>query len=89
LIRSRWALAASVGLLLVASLFLPSRFTQRINSGGNTAGPFTADNDIRRGMKKEHNKKIKEHENKTKTDLGAEAAPPDGFGDLLDLSSIK
>ncbi len=43
LMRSRYTLAASVALLLLGSLFLPSRFTQTSKSDGNPGGAPISD----------------------------------------------
>jgi hypothetical protein len=68
--RSRWALAASVGLLLLGSLFLSGRFTQAVRPGTDLDGPTVSDRQMHQRMEKEH--RIKEHENKHKTgfDMG-------------------
>jgi hypothetical protein len=54
LIRSRWALAASVGLLLLGSLLLPGRLTQGTRLGDNLDGPTIGDTTERGQMKREH-----------------------------------
>ncbi len=75
LIRSRWALAASVALLLAGSLLLPSRFTQALKPEPYPGGAHIGTNDLRRQMDKEH--RLKDFENKHKPQLGADVPPPD------------
>lgn len=83
MIRSRYALAASVGLLLLGSLFLPSRFTRNVEPGDAPNGTPISSDDVRQKMKKEL--KIKDFERKHKSSLGAD----DGVLDEFDLSPIK
>jgi hypothetical protein len=52
LMRSRWALAASVALLFLTSLLLPSRFTQDAKPDHGSNGPMIGD--IPRDMLKKH-----------------------------------
>ncbi len=82
--RSRWALAASMALLLLGSLFLSGRFTHQIKPGEGIEGPTLSDRHLHLRMEKEH--KIKEHENKT--GVGVD---DDHLHDLdeFDLSPIK
>jgi hypothetical protein len=54
--RSRWALAASIGLLLVGSFSLPGRLTPS-NSEAVPGGPMTSDNELRRKMQEEHKRR--------------------------------
>jgi hypothetical protein len=77
LIRSRWALAASLGLLLLGSLLLPSRFTQEGKPENGPSGPIIGSAPLRR-MQMEH-KKQKEVENKNRPGLGADEAQPPEF----------
>jgi hypothetical protein len=83
--RSRWALAASVGLLLLGSLVLPGRFTQDFKLDSSPTGAHIGSNDLRRQMDKEH--RIKQFEDRTKPPLDA----PDGQPDLdeFDLSARR
>jgi hypothetical protein len=85
LIRSRWALAASIGLLLIGSLLLPGRFAQDLKPESYPGGPHIGTNDLRRQMDKEH--RLNEFENKNKPQLGADA-PAQDFDDL-DLPPIR
>ncbi len=71
LMRSRWALAASVALLLFASWLLPSRFTTDGKPDHGPTGPMISDNP--RDMPREHKK---QGENKTKQGLAAEEDEP-------------
>lgn len=75
LIRSRWALAASIGLLLIGSLLLPGRFTQDLKPDPYPGGPHIGTNDLRRQMDKEH--RIKDFEHKHKPQVGADIPPQD------------
>ncbi|MGH7172573.1 MAG: hypothetical protein ACRELG_20020 [Gemmataceae bacterium] len=70
LIRSRWALAASVALLLLGSLLLPSRFTHDANPENRISAPAISSDDIHQKMDREH--KNREFENKIKSGLAAE-----------------
>jgi hypothetical protein len=70
LIRSRYALAASVALLLFGSLLLPGRLTPGSKPGQVPDAPMIGDLHEQQRMKREH--KIKEHENKNKPALGAD-----------------
>lgn len=54
LVRSRWALAASVALLLLGSLLLPSRFTHEAQPENRLGAPQISSNDLRRKMEQEH-----------------------------------
>jgi hypothetical protein len=74
--RSRWALAASVGLLLFGSLTLPGRFTQPVRHD-NFDGPMTSDTKERKQMREQQ--KVREFENKKHPGLGADG---DQFPDI-------
>jgi hypothetical protein len=52
--RSRWALAAAVGLLLLGSLLLPGRLASDRKTENAPGGPMTSDNELRRSMEQEH-----------------------------------
>jgi len=54
LIRSRWALAASVALLFLGSLLLPSRFTENAKPKPFLNAPGTADRSILPPQSKQH-----------------------------------
>lgn len=81
LMRSRWALAASVALLVVGSWLLPSRFTSDARPEPGPTGPMISDNP--RDVPKQHKHQV---ENKSKLGLAAdngedipeleESAPP-------------
>ncbi len=81
LMRSRWALAASVALLVVGSWLLPSRFTPDARPEHGPGGPMISDNP--RDIPKHQKHQI---ENKNKPGLAAddgedfpeleESAPP-------------
>jgi hypothetical protein len=73
--RSRWALAASVGLLLLGSLLLPGRFTHDVKPDSSSTGAHIGSNDLRRQMEKEH--RIKQFEDRNKPQLDAPDLPPD------------
>jgi hypothetical protein len=75
LIRSRWALAASVALLLLGSLLLPNRVPQVANAENNLSGAQIINDNPRRQMEKEHHNR--QMQNKNKPGLGVED------GDLL------
>ena len=85
LIRSRWALAASVGLLLLGSLLLPGRFTQALKLEPYPGGSHIGTDDLRRQMDKEH--RLKDFENKNKPQLGADVPAPDL--DEVDLPPLR
>ena len=70
LIRSRWALAASIALLLLGSLLLPGRFTPGSKPEQGPDGPGISDLKFRRDMKLEHQKK--QLDNKNKAGQGAD-----------------
>jgi len=82
LIRSRWALAASVALLLLGSMLLPSRFTPDAKPEPVLGAPGTAD-------RKDLPKRSKPHENKIQPGLPVEDGDqlPE-MGDA-DLSFLK
>jgi hypothetical protein len=63
LIRGRWALAASVALLLLGSLLLPSRFAQDAKSENNISGPGVSDRKILPERSKHHPGKANENKN--------------------------
>jgi hypothetical protein len=67
LMRSRWALAASVALLLVGSWLLPSRFTPDGKPDHGPSGALISDNP--RDMPREHKK---QGENKNRPGLAAD-----------------
>jgi hypothetical protein len=71
LMRSRWALAASVALLLFGSWMLPSRFAPEAKLEHGPNGPVIGSDDVRREMHREQ-KKQKQIEKKTKTGLAAD-----------------
>jgi hypothetical protein len=81
--RSRWALAASVALLLLGSLFLSGRIAPSSKPGEEIEGPTIGSHDIPKRMEKEH--KIKEHENKNKTGLEADDGDQLQESDELDM----
>jgi hypothetical protein len=65
LTRSRWALAASVALLLLGSLLLPSRFSQDAKPENSLSGaPTIGTGDLRRQMEREHHKRQMQNKNK-------------------------
>jgi hypothetical protein len=72
LIRSRWALAASIGLLLLGSLLLPGRFTPGSKLEPGMDGPSISDRKFQQDMNREHQKK--QLNDKNKAGLGADAA---------------
>jgi hypothetical protein len=80
--RSRLVLAASVALLMLASLYLPGRFTQDLKPDSVAPVALTADNLERLRMKKEH-------EHKNKANLGAEDGDFENGLGLLDLPSLQ
>lgn len=75
LIRSRWALAASVALLLLGSLLLPNRVPQDGKAENIVPGAAIGTGDLRRQMDREHQQR--QMQNKNKPGLGVEE------GDLL------
>jgi hypothetical protein len=83
LIRSRYALAASVTLLLLGSLFLPGRLTRNLEPSNVPSGTPISSDDVRQKMKKDL--KIKDFERKHKSTLGTDEGDLDGF----ELSPIK
>jgi hypothetical protein len=74
-LRSRWALAAAVALLLLGSLLLPRRFAAENKSETGLGGLHTADKNIFSPRSKPH--ESKPAANKNKPDFGVEK------GDLL------
>jgi hypothetical protein len=60
LIRGRWALAASVGLLLLVSLLLPGRLTSTNPSGSDAAWPHAIDFERQRMKMEQEMKKFQE-----------------------------
>jgi len=87
LMRSRWALAASVALLLLGSLLLPRRFSQDAKPENRISAPTIGSDDMRRKMDREH--KNKSSENKTKPGLSAEDGEQVPEMDDADLPFIK
>jgi hypothetical protein len=81
LMRSRWALAASVGLLLLGSLGLTGRFTQPTRHDASFDGPMTGDTKELKQIKDEG--KVRDFEKKNAPGLGA-----DEFNEF-DLSPVK
>jgi hypothetical protein len=79
IVRSRWTLAASVALLFIGSLLLPSRFTRDTISEHGLGGPMISD--LPPDIGKQHNKS-KKAENKPKPAL--EADPGDQLPELED-----
>jgi hypothetical protein len=77
LMRSRWALAASIGLLLLGSLLLPGRFAPVSKLDQGIDGPGVSDRMFQKNMNKEH---LKKQQQDNKADGGVE----DG-GELPDL----
>jgi hypothetical protein len=75
--RSRWALAASVTVLLLGSLLLPNRFTPDANSENNISAPGISDRKVLPERSKQHRGKA--NENKNHPGLGANEKdfPPD------------
>lgn len=70
LIRSRWALAASLALLLLGSLLLPSRFTQDAKPEPIISVPGTADGNIL--PKRSNRPENKTNKNKNQPGLAAD-----------------
>jgi hypothetical protein len=70
LIRSRWALAASVALLLLGSLLLPNRVPQDVNAENSAPGPQISSRDLQKQMEREHQQR--QMHNKNKPGLGVE-----------------
>lgn len=85
LIRSRWTLAASIGLLLVGSFLLPGRLAPVLKPETGPGGSHIGTNDLRRQMDKEH--RIKEFEDKNKPQLGIDNPGQDL--DEFDAPSIR
>jgi len=87
LMRSRFALAASVALLLLGSLFLPGRFTHDLKPGSDAEGLMYGRDVERERMRQEMKSKHFEDQNK--------AGPGEGDGgpihdsDEFDLPSMK
>jgi hypothetical protein len=75
LMRSRWALAATVALLLLGSLLLPRRFAADLKSESRFGGLHTADKNIFSPRSKQH--ESKPAATKDKPNFGVEK------GDLL------
>jgi hypothetical protein len=71
LMRSRWALAASVALLLFGSWLLPSRFAPDGKPDHGPNGPMISDKP--RDMPRERNKQV---ENKNKPGFAADEGDP-------------
>lgn len=65
LMRSRWALAASVALLLFGSFLLPNRFPQDVQSENGLSGPHISDRNILPERSKRHQGKPNEAKNKS------------------------
>lgn len=86
LARSRWALAASVALLLLSSLLLPSRFTSNVSSENGPGDQLIADNPQR--LHKQHNKHNKAE---NKVNPGRAVNPADQLPDPddSDFPSLK
>lgn len=74
LMRSRWALAASVALLLFGSWLLPGRFTRDAQSEHRTGGAIIGSDDIRRDLNKD--RKQKRIGNQHKSGLAADEGNP-------------
>lgn len=87
LLRGRWALAASVALLLLSSVLLPSRFTPNAQPQDGIAAPTVASDDIHRKMEREHKKR--QQENTNKPDLSVEDGEPLPEMDDADLPFMK
>lgn len=85
LARSRWALAASVTLLLLSSLLLPSRFTATSKPENVLSGPLISDNP--RGLHKQHNKRNAEEKEKPGLGVDRDDQLPDL--DDSDLPPLK
>lgn len=64
LMRSRFALAASVALLLLGSLFLPARFTNELKPGSETPGSLYGRDVLRERMRQEMKDKQLEKDHK-------------------------
>ncbi|HEY7313791.1 MAG TPA: hypothetical protein VH643_30860 [Gemmataceae bacterium] len=64
LIRSRWALAASIALLLLGSLLLPGRFTPGSKPEQGPDGSTISDRPLKRDLNREHQKKQLDGRNK-------------------------
>jgi len=79
LMRSRWALAASIGLLLLGSLLLPGRFAPRSKIEQGPDGPGVSDTKFLQDMNKEHQKKQLDAKSKAEreADKGDELPDPE------------
>ena len=87
LTRSRWALAASVALLLLGSLLLPSRFTHDAKPEPFFNAPGTADRKILPERSNRH--ESKPNENKIKPGLSVEEGDRLPEMDDADLPFVK
>jgi hypothetical protein len=61
--RSRWALAASVAMLLLGSLLLPNRFTPDANSENIISAPGISDRKVLPERSKQHRGKANVNKN--------------------------
>jgi len=77
LTRGRWALAASVALLLLGSLLLPSRFTQDANSENGISGPAISAREPLPARSKRHPGKANENKNNPGFRVEERELPPD------------
>jgi len=87
LIRSRWALAASISLLLLGSLLLPGRLTPTSQPGSDPTGPGYGRDILHDQMKKEQ--KMKEFREKHNMPPDMEDDGQVNGLDDSDLSSLK
>lgn len=83
LYRARFALAASLALLMLGSLLLPNRLSQDGKSMNALEGETIGNRDLRRKMEREH--KMKEFENKNKIGFDADG---EGLG-MLDVPFVR
>jgi hypothetical protein len=75
--RSRWALAASVALLLLGSFLLPSRFPQNANSENSISAPGIANRRVLPEKPKQHPGKANENKNNSGLGVDERELPPD------------
>jgi len=77
LTRSRWALAASVALLLFGSWLLPNRFSQDANSENAISGPGISSRNVFPERSKRHPGKANENKNNPGFRVEDRELPPD------------
>jgi hypothetical protein len=83
--RSRWALAASVALLLLGSMLLPSRFAPDAKSENGINAPGISDRNILPERSKRPHKKANENRNNTGLQFEEDDQLPDLDGSDLPL----